>query len=169
MFGLPCADRRPGAAPLLTDYTFDNLGVPRNPANPWYHAAANRQGRAWVDHGLAQTLETDPLYAALAPDVDGAVKVPTLRNVWTGQPRRYMHNGWFATLEGVVRFYNTRDVWPRCPSDWMTEAQALAARCWPAPEIEATMNRDELGNLKLSAEEEAALVAFLKTLTDHAP
>lgn len=157
----------PGAAPLLTDFTFDNLGVPRNPANPWYQSPANPKGRAWVDRGLAETLEQDPLYAALAPDVEGAVKVPTLRNVWTGHPRHYMHNGWFTSLEGVVRFYNTRDVWPRCPSDWMTAAAALAARCWPAPENEATMNRDELGNLHLTEEEEGELVAFLKTLTDQ--
>ena len=30
-------DRGPnGEPPLLTDFTFDNLGVPRNPENPWY-------------------------------------------------------------------------------------------------------------------------------------
>jgi hypothetical protein len=29
------------------------------------------------------------------------------------------------------------------------------------------MNKDELGNLKLSATEEAELVAFLKTLSDE--
>jgi cytochrome c peroxidase len=155
-----------GQGALLTDFTYDNLGVPRNPANPWYRATVNGQGKAWVDRGLAATLEADPIYAAAASGLEGAVKVPTLRNVWTGQPRAYMHNGWFQTLEGVVRFYNTRDVWPRCSGD-LTEAQAMAARCWPAPEIEATMNRDELGNLKLTEGEEAQIVAFLKTLTDR--
>ncbi|OYU17947.1 MAG: cytochrome C [Rhodobacteraceae bacterium PARR1] len=153
-----------GRGAVLTDFTYDNLGVPRNPENPRYRATVN--GTAWVDRGLAATLEGDPLYAAAAASVEGAVKVPTLRNVWTGQPRAYMHNGWFKTLEGVVRFYNTRDVWPRCAGD-VTEAQAMAARCWPAPEIEATMNRDELGNLKLTEAEEAQIVAFLKTLTDR--
>ena len=156
-----------GQGPVLTDFTYDNLGVPRNPENPWYRATVNRKGRDWVDRGLAATLEADPVYASAAPGLEGAVKVPTLRNVWTGQPRAYMHNGWFQTLEGVVRFYNTRDVWPRCASDWMTEAEAMAARCWPAPEVEATMNRDELGNLKLTEAEEAQIVAFLKTLTDR--
>lgn len=155
-----------GQGPVFTDFTYDNLGVPRNPANPWYRATVNGQGNAWVDRGLAATLEADPIYAAAAPGLEGAVKVPTLRNVWTGQPRAYMHNGWFQTLTGVVRFYNTRDVWPRCDGD-VTEAQALAARCWPAPETEATMNRDELGHLKLTEAEEAEIVAFLKTLTDR--
>lgn len=153
-----------GQGAVLTDFTYDNLGVPRNPENPWYRATVN--GADWLDRGLAATLEEDPLYAAAAGGVEGAVKVPTLRNVWTGQPRAYMHNGWFKTLEGVVRFYNTRDVWPRC-TDERTEAQAMAAQCWPAPEIEATMNRDELGKLKLTEKEEAQIVAFLKTLTDR--
>ena len=66
-----------------------------------------------------------------------------------------------------MRFYNTRDVWPRCASDLVREADALAQQCWPAPEVAANVNRDELGDLKLTAEEEAALVAFMKTLTDH--
>ncbi len=43
----------------------------------------------------------------------------------------------------------------------------MAAQCWPAPELAATMNRDELGNLKLTQREEAQIVAFLKTLTDR--
>jgi len=148
-------DRR---GPVLTDFTYDNLGVPLN---------APAGEKASADRGLAATLEADPLYAAGAAAVEGAVKVPTLRNVWTGQPRAYMHNGWFSSLEGVVRFYNTRDVWPRCDADRVTEAQALAARCWPAPGVAATMNRDELGNLKLTESEEAQIVAFLKTLTDR--
>ena len=146
-----------GRGPVLTDFTYDNLGVPANAANAML---------AGVDRGLAATLEADPFYASEAAGVEGAVKVPTLRNVWTGQPRAYMHNGWFRTLEGVVRFYNTRDVWPRCTTA-ATEAEAMAARCWPAPEIAATMNRKELGNLKLTGAEEAQIVAFLKTLTDR--
>ena len=39
--------------------------------------------------------------------------------------------------------------------------------CWPDPEVDNdNVNRIELGNLRLSSEDEAALVAFLKTLTD---
>ena len=37
---------------------------------------------------------------------------------------------------------------------------------WSEPEIVQNMNRDELGNLGLSNEEELAIVAFLQTLTD---
>jgi cytochrome c peroxidase len=38
--------------------------------------------------------------------------------------------------------------------------------CWPAAEYPETVNHDELGDLGLTPEEEDALVAFLKTLSD---
>ena len=47
-----------------------------------------------------------------------------------------------------------------------TEADALAQGCWPAPEVAANVNSDELGDLGLTTVEEAALVAFMKTLSD---
>ena len=62
-----------------------------------------------------------------------------------------MHNGYFKSLEDVVHFYNTRDV---------------AGVDWPAPEYAETVNHDELGDLGLTQEEEDAIVAFLKTLSD---
>ncbi|WP_428539638.1 cytochrome-c peroxidase [Profundibacter sp.] len=160
-------DRGPHNEPaLFTDYTYDNLGVPRNPALPFYQVA----GEDWVDPGLAGFLATDPVYDILSPGAMGKQKVPTLRNVdarpTPNSAKAYMHNGYFKTLEGVVRFYNTRDVWPACESDLVTEADALAAKCWPAAELPETVNTDELGNLKLTDQDEANLVAFLKTLTD---
>ena len=97
------------------------------------------------------------------------MKVPTLRNVDLrpdpGFVKAYGHNGYFKTLEGIVHFYNTRDVKTSCPGPY-TEAEALAADCWPAPEVAENVNSDELGDLGLSADEEAAIVAFLKTLSD---
>jgi cytochrome c peroxidase len=99
----------------------------------------------------------------------GKNKVPTLRNVDLRPDaafvKAYGHNGYFKTLEGIVHFYNTRDVKPVCPGPY-TEAEALAADCWPAPEVTDNVNRDELGDLGLTAEEEDALVAFLKVLSD---
>jgi cytochrome c peroxidase len=79
--------------------------------------------------------------------------------------KAYGHNGYFKTLEGIVHFYNTRDVKAVCRGPF-TEAQALAADCWPAPEVAANVNREELGDLKLTAGEERAIVAFLRTLSD---
>lgn len=154
---------------LFTDFTYDNLGVPRNPANPYYAMAANPLGADWVDLGVSVTLQADAVYAPYADAMRGKVKVPTLRNVAAhpvGGTRAYTHNGYFKTLEGVVRFYNTRDVWPHCTTD-LPEAEAMAQKCWPVAEVVETVNHDELGNLHLTEADEAAIVAFLKTLTDE--
>ena len=159
-----------GRAPLFTDYTYDNLGIPKNPENPAY--TWKDEGGNWVDPGLGGFLASRPDYASYAEANMGKHKVPTLRNVdlrlFDGGVKAYGHNGYFKTLEGIVHFYNTRDVLPACPGDGTpyTEAQALDAKCWPAPEVEANLNTRELGNLGLSADEEAAIVAFLKTLSD---
>ena len=64
-----------------------------------------------------------------------------------------------------MHFYNTRDVLAACPGHY-TEAEALAANCWPVPEVAQNMNTKELGNPGLTAAEEEAIVAFLKTLSD---
>jgi hypothetical protein len=45
----------------------------------------------------------------------------------------------------------------------------MAAGCWPAPEVAENVNDDELGNLGLSADDEAAIVAFLQALSDGYP
>jgi len=160
-----------GAPALFTDYSFDNLGVPRNPDNPWYEELEyNPDGYAWVDLGLGGFLETRPDYIAFAEANMGKQKVPTLRNVdlrpGVGFTKAYMHNGYFKSLETVVHFYNTRDVKAVCPDPFTREADALAQDCWPEPEVSANLNTTELGNLGLTPAEEDALVAFLKTLSD---
>lgn len=153
-----------GQKALFTDYTFDNLGVPKNPANPVY--AYNPD---FVDLGLGGHLAMRDDYARYADANMGKHKVPTLRNVGLGASddfvKAYGHNGYFKSLYGVVHFYNTRDVLPTCQGDY-TEAQALAAKCWPAPEVADNMNTDELGDLGLSYDDEMAIVAFLETLSD---
>jgi cytochrome c peroxidase len=166
----PVEPRPAGQPPLFTDFTFDNLGVPRNPENPWYHAGAlNPAGAAWVDNGLGAFLATRPEWRGLADANLGKHKVPTLRNV-DRRPtetfvKAYMHNGYFKTLSGLVHFYNTRDVKPMC-AESLTEREALARNCWPAPEVTANVNKDELGNLGLSQAEENAIVTFMRTLSD---
>ena len=71
------------------------------------------------------------------------------RRPYAGFVKAYTHNGFFKSLDDVVHFYNTRDV-----------------ESWPPPEVSVNVNRDELGNLGLTADEETAIVAFPKTLTD---
>jgi cytochrome c peroxidase len=145
-----CAACHP--APLFTDFTYDNLGVPANPLNPFYSMPKkwNPDGVNWVDLGLGGFLDSigEDSVAEL-----GKHKVPTLRNV-DKRPdptfvKAYGHNGFFKSLKEIVHFYNTRDV-----------AE------WPEPEVPINVNTDELGNLGLTDEEEDAIVAFLKTLSD---
>ncbi|MBK9596323.1 MAG: cytochrome-c peroxidase [Rhodocyclales bacterium] len=146
-----------GEPPLFTDFTYDNLGVPRNPANPFYgqDKAHNPDGRRFVDRGLGAAVNK--------PAEDGKFKVPTLRNIARTAP--YMHNGYFTTLRGAVAFYNDRDVRKRCPQD-LPEAEANRRKCWPAPEVAANVNTDELGRLGLGEREVDDIVAFLRTLDD---
>ena len=163
-----------GQKALFTDYTYDNLGVPRNPENPFYGMTAfNPQGAAWVDPGLGGFLAARMDYAKFAHVNYGKHKVPTLRNV-DKRPspvfvKAFSHNGFFKSLKGIVHFYNTRDILPVCPGPY-TEAEALASKCWPLPELALNMNTKELGNLGLTEQEEWALVDFMKTLSDgYAP
>ena len=160
---------RRGQPPLFTDYSFDNLGLPRNPDNPVYAA----EGDSWVDNGLGAFLATfDPEseYGKLAEEHMGAHKVPTLRNVDLrpdpGLVKAFGHNGYFKTLWQIVHFYNTRDVKPACPNPFTAVDEAIDQGCWPAAEVEENVNDRELGNLRLTRAQEDALVAFLKTLSD---
>jgi cytochrome c peroxidase len=144
-----------GEPPLFTDFTYDNLGVPRNPLNPFYAAprSVNPDGDNWVDPGLGGFLAGAGYPEDVWRPELGKHKVPTLRNVakapLPGFVKAYTHNGFFKSLEAVVHFYNTRDVNP-----------------WPAPEIVENVNTSELGSLGLTPAEEAAIVAFMRTLSD---
>lgn len=160
-----------GEPPLFTNFTYDNLGVPRNPENPFYtQVAFNPLGDRWIDLGLGEFLASRLDYQQFAAENYGKQKVPTLRNVdkrpYPGFVKPYGHNGYFKTLKGIVHFYNTRDVKPVCIDPFTTAADALAQDCWPAPEVPANVNRKELGNLHLTGDQEDAIVAFLKTLSD---
>jgi cytochrome c peroxidase len=160
-----------GEPPLLTDFTFDNLGLPRNPDNPFYaNADFNPLGLAWVDQGLGGFLASRPDYAPFAPANLGKHKVPSLRNV-DKRPtpdfvKAYGHNGYFKSLKGIVHFYNTRDVKRVCTDPFTREADALAQGCWPVPEVTDNVNRSELGKLHLTPAQEDAIVEFMKTLSD---
>jgi cytochrome c peroxidase len=159
-----------GEPPLLTDYTFDNLGLSRNPENPFYWSSFNPLGLDWVDRGLGGFLDSRSDYQPFAGANMGKQKVPTLRNVdLRPEPsfvKAYGHNGYFKSLWSIVHFYNTRDVLPRCVNPFTAEAAALLQGCWPEPEIGANINSKELGKLNMTADQEDAIVAFLKTLSD---
>ena len=167
-----CHPSRPdsqGRPPLFTDFTYDNLGIPRNPENSWYKMPKefNPDGVNWVDAGLSGFLKTIPRYAQYAEKNLGKHKVPTLRNV-DKRPhpdfaKAFGHNGYFKSLREIVHFYNVRDMLPHCSKQHNAKP---GTNCWPEPEVSKNINTEELGNLRLTEEEEMAIVAFLKTLSD---
>ena len=170
-----CAECHPskpgpkGRAPVFTDFTYDNLGIPKNPANPFYGMAAkwNPHGKAFVDTGLGGYLKDAGYEESVYEKEMGKVKVPTLRNVdmrpSPGFVKSFGHNGYFTSLKEIVHFYNTRDVLPKCEGESNPKP---GENCWPAPEFSSNVNMEELGNLGLSEDEENAIVVFLKTLND---
>jgi cytochrome c peroxidase len=135
--------------PLFTDFSYDNLGIPKNPENPATIADPN-----WADPGLGGFLESTAEYSSVSSTEIGKFKVPTLRNVALRPSlnfvKAYGHNGYFKSLEEIVHFYNTRDV---------------ASASWPAPEVSDNMNT-AIGNLGLNKTQERLIVKFLKTLSD---
>ncbi len=86
----------------------------------------------------------DPGRAGVSPTgVQGAFKVPTLRNVGLTAP--YMHNGSLGTLEEVVQFYARG-----------------AGRADGFPLVDPLLK-----GFEMSAQDQEDLVAFLRALTDE--
>ncbi|HEX4377994.1 MAG TPA: cytochrome c peroxidase [Steroidobacteraceae bacterium] len=118
--------------PLFTDFSFDNIGVPRNwqiPANtpgavspisgaPLVTVAPidvpSDAGYAYYDMGLCGPLLPSANDVNARADLSatttlcGIFKVPTLRNIALTSP--YFHNGIFTDLHQVVEWYVTRDI-----------------------------------------------------------
>ena len=173
-FGLAAAD----VAPMFTDFTSANTGVPRNLALPYFCESKpdqfgytpNPLGFTFFDLGVGAMLsgpnDPNPLqWKFLAPLYNGKFQVPTLRNV-DKRPRAdfvkaYMHNGYLKSLAEVVHFYNTSRALRQCAQGSPGEKVS----CWPAPETPENLT-PLIGNLGLSPQNETDLVAFLQTLTD---
>lgn len=129
---------------LFTDFSYDNIGVPKNTSNPFYSQpnSINPLGNAYIDLGIGAVVNQ--------PQHNGKFKVPTLRNIALTGP--YFHNGSFTTLKQVIHFYNVRD---------------LNTGEFSPAEFNQNVNTTELGNLQLTDLEELQLEKFLLTLTDH--
>lgn len=149
-----------GSPPLFTDFTYDTVGVPRNP-----RIAANADP-AFHDLGLCGPERRD---LAARRDLCGAFKVPTLRNVARTAP--YFHNGAFARLEDVVAFYARRDT---DPGEWYPTGAAGVLKFDDLPPgLAGSVNTGEVpydrkpgGEPALTPAEIDDVVAFLKTLDD---
>jgi len=177
-------------APLFTDFTYNNIGLPMNLALPWYSENKPDQfgftayplGVGFIDFGVGLFL--DGYYGSPPPNFDwialnpffvGKFLTSALRGVGQVPPpppgsavfvKAFMHNGYLLSLKEVVHFYNTRDKFAfnvqsgHCPVGTVEKVT-----CWPTPEEQDNKNMT-IGNLGLTDAEENDLVAFLQTLTD---
>jgi len=101
---------------------------------------------------------------------DGFFKTPSLRNVQFTAP--YMHDGRFKTLEQVIEFYNSGvQPHPQLSEELRVREQGGLTFEHLGPVIDfdqvPTDGRVLPQKMFMTGEERAALVAFLKTLTDY--
>ena len=150
-----------GELPLFTDFSYHNLGVPRNASIP---ATADA---GYFDVGLCGSDRTD---LAERGDLCGAFKVPTLRNVATR--RVFFHNGRFTTLREALRFYVRRDTDPAAfyPGDASGNVRRFddlpAEATANVNTVEVPYDRKPGEAPRLTEAELDDLEAFLNTLTD---
>jgi cytochrome c peroxidase len=151
--------RSDGAAPIFTDFSYDNLGVPRNPE------IGRNADPAYFDLGLCQRADL-----AHRGDLCGAFKVPTLRNVALREA--FFHNGRFKTLKDALSFYVQRDTHPEKWYPRAADGTVMKFDDLPA-EYRANVNTSEapydrrIGDAPaLSDAEIDDVIAFLKTLSD---
>ncbi len=155
-----------------SDKAYHNIGIPYNREIP---NVAYQEVSGVADH-LSSFIRVRRGITTVNTTQLGFYKNPTLRELDQGAGpdfvKAFGHNGYFKSLEGIVHFYNTRDVLPACEEvipgiTHPTEAEALANNCWPAPEFPAGATTfGNVGNLHLDEDGEAAIVAYLRTLTD---
>jgi cytochrome c peroxidase len=169
-----------GCNPLGADYIDYGLGANPNPAP---------DGTTFMDSQPGDFPQFDGLFKA--PSLRNTDQRP-----YPGFVRSYMHNGVFKSLEEVVHFYNKRSIatnsagqdvafnWKKGPPagytpifpppesiEFPANVQNIAALtpaqfALLAPDAGAIANNGQVGNLRLTPQEEADLVSFLKTLTD---
>jgi cytochrome c peroxidase len=152
---------RDGRPPLFTDFQYEALGVPRNPAIP-----ANRD-RTYYDLGICGPFRTD-LHGETR--YCGMFLTPSLRNVATR--RVFFHNGVFHTLQQVLDWYVYRDLQPT--RFYSRDAAAHVVKYDDLPPqyrgnvdtVDAPFNRQPGDRPALSAAEIGDVIAFLDTLTD---
>jgi cytochrome c peroxidase len=187
-------------------YCYANIGVPKNPANPFYNETNavsnpngfNALGADFIDYGLGGNPNPAPdgtLFMNETPgdiaQFRGLFKAPSVRNV-DKRPnpnfvKSYMHNGVFKSLQEVVHFYNKRNIATNSAGDEIAFDLRVGAPdgytpIFAAPEVldnvqnAAGVSPDnagadvadngQVGNLGLTAKEEADVVNFLKILSD---
>jgi cytochrome c peroxidase len=155
----PSAKNADGGHPLFTDFSYDNLGIPRNP-----EIDAN-QDPDYFDLGLCNRPEL-----ASRTDLCGAFRVPSLRNV--ALRHVYFHNGRFKSLKDALTFYVQRDTnpekWYALDADGTVDKfdDLPAAYKGNVNTTEAPYDRKPGDAPALTDPEIDDIIAFLQTLND---
>ncbi|QDH25962.1 cytochrome-c peroxidase [Neokomagataea tanensis] len=145
-----------GFPPLFTDHQYEALGVPRNMAITLNH------NPNYYDLGVC---DREPNGRKTLSAYCGMFATPTLRNSATRHV--FFHNGIYHTLEQVLDFYALRDVQPErfygsdAPNDLPKQYQDNLDR------TDAPFGGKKGEKPQLSEHDRAAIVVFLKTLTDQ--
>ncbi|HEX3505863.1 MAG TPA: cytochrome c peroxidase [Xanthobacteraceae bacterium] len=154
----PTRDRMP---PLFTDHQYEALGAPRNAA-----LADNRDPKHF-DLGACGPQRTD---ITDQTQYCGMFQTPTLRN--TATRRVFFHNGIFRSLQEVMDFYNFRDtnpekVYPRAADGTVQKYDDIPAKYEANVDVtDPPFDRHPGETPAMTAQDEADIIAFLKTLTD---
>jgi cytochrome c peroxidase len=143
----------------FTMYCFANIGVPKNPGNPFYEETDpvsnpngyNPLGRNFVDYGLGGnavgSLDGTKFFNTTPGDIlqfRGLFQTPTTRNVdvrpYPTFVKAYMHNGVLKSLQQVVHFYNTRNIAmnanrQQVAFDLRVGPPSGYTAIWPPPEV----------------------------------
>jgi cytochrome c peroxidase len=143
----------------FTMYCFANIGVPKNPGNPYYEETDpisnpngfNPLGRNFVDFGLGGnavgSLDGTKFFNSTPGDIlqfRGLFQTPTTRNVDVRPDptfvKAYMHNGVLKSLQQVVHFYNTRNIAVNATGqqvafDLRNGPPTGFTAIWPPPEV----------------------------------
>lgn len=188
-----CHSLEPGSAgyPLFTSFTYDNVGIPKNPDNPFYNMPTvwNPDGADYVDNGLGGFLQGAGYPVDVYEPELGKFKVPSLRNVDLRASedfvKAYGHNGYFKSLEEIILFYSWRGLTMNgglgmhgngmdgCSSgmgggmgggmgDGMNHEMMCDPNLFPQPEV--SQNLAQLNHFNMM--DQTNILAFLKTLSD---
>lgn len=155
------APSRDGLPPLFTDHQYEALGAPRNTA------LAGNSDPNYYDLGVCGPHRTD---MPEQTQYCGMFLTPTLRNSATRQA--FFHNGVFKTLQQVMEFYNFRDtnpemVFPRAADGTVQKYNDLPPKYHANVDVVDPPFDRHLGDKPaMTEQDEADIIAFLKTLTD---
>jgi cytochrome c peroxidase len=163
--------------PLFTDFSYHNLGIPKNPENPYYSMPRkwNPDGSKWVDNGLGGFLKSAGYSPSAYESELGKFKTPTLRNVDLRPVpefvKAYGHNGFFKSLDamdGIIHFYAWRAMMDNIGMGGGNGGMGGGGMgpnpdMFPPPELDQNRIIMQPFNFMMDG---AKIMAFLKTLSD---